>query len=353
MKRFLAAALALVTAACLPACSSNLPKGYSPLKGPPGTAAEPALPEGTALSTGLAVRISLEKSTDAGSQEGLAEVNSNVAAVLVDSGGRIVSCKIDAVQSQVSFSNDGKLTSDVSAPVPTKQELKEGYGMKKASGIGKEWYEQAGALAAYVTGKTMEEIRGIAMTETTAPADSELSASVTIKLGEWIEVIEKAVANARPLGAQAGDTLGLGITTSLSGSMDAGEEDGLVQADSMYGAATFGPDGRITSCILDGSQCGIRFDGNGKITTDLTAVPLTKNELKEAYGMKKASSIGLEWYEQAANYAAYALGKTANELSGVAVSQRGAPADGELSASVTISIGDFNLCLTKAAVNAE
>lgn len=359
MKKFLAAVMGLLMIFSLPACSSNLPKGYSPLKQTPQETpstpvipVQPPLPEGADLFTGLAVLNSLENSMDAGEEDGLAEINSSVAAVLVDSDGRIVSCKIDAVQSKLNFSKDGRLTSDYSAPVSTKQELKEAYGMKKASGIGKEWYEQADALAAYVTGKTMEEVRGIALTETTAPADLELSASVTIKLGEWIDVIEKAVANARPLGARAGDTLGLGITTKLSGSLDAGEADGLAQTDSMYGAATFGPDGRITSCILDGSQCGVNFDRNGKIITDLTESPLTKNELKEAYGMKKASGIGLEWYEQAANYAAYALGKTANELSGLAVSDRGAPADAELSASVTISIGDFNLCLTKASVNA-
>ena len=63
----------------------------------------------------------------------------------------------------------------------------------------------------------------------------------------------------------------------------------------------------------------MNFDKTGKITTDLTVAPQTKNELKEAYGMKVASGIGLEWYQQAENYAQYALGKTPAELSGLAV----------------------------------
>lgn len=359
MKKMMAAVLAFAVALCA-GCSSNLPKGYSPLKPPtastppeaPQAQPKPELPEGAALSTGLAVVNSVAKSTDAGEEAGVAEADSSVVAVLVDGGGRIVDCKIDAVQSKISFFKDGKLLTDKGTMFPTKQELKELYGMKKASGIGKEWYEQANALAAYVTGRTVEDVKGISLTETTAASDPELSASVTIKLSEWLEAVDKAVANAQPIGARAGDRLGLGIVTNMEKSKDAGEEDGLAQAYSMYAAATFGPDGRITSCVLDGSQSNVNFDGSGKITTDLNAAPLTKNELREQYGMKQASGIGLEWYEQAANYAAYAVGKTVEELTGLSVNDHGSPTDGELSGSVTIAIGDFNGCLEKARASA-
>ena len=260
--------------------------------------------------TGLAVINSVGSSKDAGDEDGLAQADSNVVAVLVDADGRVVDCKIDGVQAKIPFSKEGKLLVGTDTMFRTKQELKEEYGMKKASGIGREWNEQADALAAYVTGKTLDEIRGIAVTEDGHAGDAELASSVTMSVGGWLETVEKAVANAKPMGAKAGDRLGLGIETNMSKSTDAGDEDGLAQAYSMYTAATFGPDGRITSCILDGSQSNVNFDKAGKITTDLTVAPQTKNELKEAYGMKKASGIGLEWYQQAENYAQYALGKT-------------------------------------------
>ena len=366
MKRFFATALSLALAASLLAgCSSNLPKGYSPF-GPQasseGGAQQPQenpapenpvqVPAGAELSTGLAVINSVGSSKDAGDEDGLAQADSNVVAVLVDADGRIVDCKIDGVQAKIPFSKEGKLLVGTDTMFRTKQELKEDYGMKKASGIGREWNEQADALAAYVTGKTLDELRGIAVTEDGHAGDAELASSVTMSVGGWLETVEKAVANAKPMGAKTGDRLGLGIETNMSKSTDAGDEDGLAQAYSMYTAATFGPDGRITSCILDGSQSNVNFDRTGRITTDLAVAPQTKNELKEAYGMKKASGIGLEWYQQAENYAQYALGKTPAELSGLAVNDHGSPTDAELAASVTIGIGDFNAILQKAAENA-
>ena len=356
MKRMLALITGMVTVvSLLGGCSSNLSDknnssqsdGMSSSQAsekPPASAA----PTGEELRTGLAIIGSLSSSKDAGGEDGLAEIDSNVVAVLVDADGRIVDCKIDAVQAQIPFSGEGKLLIDPASAVQSKQELGDAYGMRKASGIGREWNEQADALASYVIGKTADEVRKIALTETTAPADAELAATVTIKIGGWIDAIEKAVANAQLLGAQPGDKLGLGIQTSISGSRDADGEDGLAQASSTYAAASFGTDGRITSCILDGLQGKVNFDAAGQLTSDTGANLQTKNELKEAYGMKEASGIGKEWYEQAAAYAAYARGKTADELSGIAVNENGAPADAELSASVTISIGDFNLCLGKA-----
>ncbi|MBC3939677.1 hypothetical protein D4A47_12115, partial [Anaerotruncus massiliensis (ex Liu et al. 2021)] len=152
MKRFFATALSLALAASLLAgCSSNLPKGYSPF-GPQasseGGAQQPQenpapenpvqVPAGAELSTGLAVINSVGSSKDAGEEDGLAQADSNVVAVLVDADGRIVDCKIDGVQAKIPFSKEGKLLVGTDTMFRTKQELKEDYGMKKASGIGKE-----------------------------------------------------------------------------------------------------------------------------------------------------------------------------------------------------------------------
>ncbi|MBO5070948.1 MAG: hypothetical protein J6C37_11395, partial [Roseburia sp.] len=62
--------------------------------------------------------------------------------------------------------------------------------------------------------------------------------------------------------------------------------------------------------------------------------------------------IGKEWNEQAAAYAAYAVGKTLDEVNGTAVTE-GVPSDADLAASVTIHIGDFNTVLTKAVNSAK
>ena len=44
----------------------------------------------------------------------------------------------------------------------------------------------------YVTGKTAAEVSGIAVNERTAPADADLAGSVTIAVGGFMELIEKA-----------------------------------------------------------------------------------------------------------------------------------------------------------------
>ena len=56
-----------------------------------------------------------------------------------------------------------------------------------------EWYEQANAFAQYAVGKTVEEIKGIALDEEGRAAESELTSSVTIHVGPFITIIEKAL----------------------------------------------------------------------------------------------------------------------------------------------------------------
>jgi hypothetical protein len=69
--------------------------------------------------------------------------------------------------------------------------------MKGVSGIGKEWFEQAASLAQYVTGKTIDQVKGIAVNEEGAPSDAELASSVTMQVTDMLGVIEKAVVNAK------------------------------------------------------------------------------------------------------------------------------------------------------------
>lgn len=309
--------------------------------------------EGGALKTGLGIVTSIASSADAGEKDGLAQTDSTVAAVLVDAQGKIVACKIDAAQTKINFSAEGKIVTPLDTVFKTKQEKKEEYGMKKASGIQKEWNEQADAFAAYVTGKTLAEVKGIALNEENRPADAELSSSVTIHVNDLIAAVEKAVSNAQDLGAKSGDKLGLGIVTTIDKSTDAAaDKDGLAQAYSTYTAVSFGADGKITSSIIDASQSNVNYNASGKLTTDKNTEVKTKNELGEAYGMKKASGIKKEWNEQAAAFAAYVKGKTLDEVKGIALKE-GAPADAELASSVTVHVTDFITVIEKAAQDAK
>ncbi|PYG87746.1 hypothetical protein LY28_01766 [Ruminiclostridium sufflavum DSM 19573] len=308
---------------------------------------------GDAVKTGLAVVSSIANSADAGEKDGMAEIDSMVAAVTVDKDGKIVKCVIDAAQTKINFSAQGKILTDLKAEFKSKNELGDEYGMRKASKIGKEWNEQAKAFADYVVGKTAAEVKGIAVNEEGTAGDAELASSVTVHIGDFIAVTEKAVANAQDLGAKSGDKLGLGISTNIEKSTDAGEKDGLAQAYSMYTAATFDTDGKITGSIIDASQSDVNFNKSGKITSDIKAELKTKNELGDAYGMKKASKIGKEWYEEAAAFAKYVVGKTIEEVKGIAVNEEGVATEAELTGSVTVHIGDFQKVIEKANSSAK
>ena len=122
--------------------------------------------------------------------EGSASVTSNIIA-MTTKGNVITSCIIDAVQSKAGFGADGQLVGEVGGDVLSKAQLGADYGLKAYSGVGKEWDEQTDAFCAYVTGKTVEEATGIALTETTAPADADLAASVSIAVGDFMGLVEK------------------------------------------------------------------------------------------------------------------------------------------------------------------
>ena len=317
-------------------------------------AAQPSSPvdasSGEAVKTGLALITSVGSSTSASAEgDGLAQADITLVAVTVGEDGVIDDCVIDAIQSKVNFDAAGQLITDLSTPVTSKNERGDDYGMRKASSIGKEWNEQAQAIADYVTGKTIDQVTGIAVTEDGKAGDADLAASVTMSIGGYLEGIQQAVANAQHLGASKGDTLVLTSTTRLSDSKNAtAEEDGLAQAYATVGAITMNGD-TITSMVIDAVQASVNFDTAGQITTDLTAAQPSKNQLGDDYGMRKASSIGKEWYEQAAGFAAYVTGKTPAEVSGIAVTEDGKTADADLAASVTISIGAFQTLVDKAA----
>ena len=124
---------------------------------------------------------------------GNAQLDVDVTAVTVNNG-KITSCYIDSVQAKVAFDATGTISSDITAPVKTKNELGESYGMVAWGSAKYEWNVQAANFAAYVTGKTAAEVAGIAVNEGTKPTDVDLSAGVTIAIGGFQALIAKVFA---------------------------------------------------------------------------------------------------------------------------------------------------------------
>lgn len=352
LNKILALCLALIlTMGLLSGCGTTVvvlqeaPKAAEPA---PAPAPAPEASDGSAVKTGLSFITSTTSSKPASAEgDGVAQSEIALVAVTVDDNGVIDSCVIDAVQAKIGFNAKGELTGDINAPILSKNELGADYGMGKFSSIGKEWNEQAAALAEYVVGLTLEQVKGIVITAEGKPEDADLASSVTIYMGGLLAGIEDAVNNAVHLGAGKGDKLVLNTVTSASGSKAAtAEEAGLAQAYCTVNVLTLNGD-VITSCYLDAVQANVNFDTTGAIVGELSDNVASKNTLGDDYGMHAFSSIGADWHKQAASFSQYVTGKTVAEATGIAVSE-GKAADADLAASVTMGIGDFVGLIAKA-----
>ena len=172
------------------------------------------------IKTGVYIGVTMKNTDNSGAVvDGMVEYDVTVAAVTVDENGVILACRLDSIGTSLAFEG-GALGIDPKdhPPILSKNELGDSYGMKGNSGIGAEWYQQAQALADYAVGKTVEQLRSGAVDETGHAADADLATSATIYLGGYVSAIEGAVANAKPLGAQAGDELRLAAISSFGDS---------------------------------------------------------------------------------------------------------------------------------------
>ena len=301
-----------------------------------------------AVKTGVAIVASALESKSAGDADGEAKYDVSVVAVTVDDNGVIQSCIIDSIGTSVLFDVNGSIVSDLTAEIPTKNELGDAYNMKLYGNAVAEWYEQAAALASFACGKTVEELRAGAVDETGHAVDADLATTAPIYLGGYVAAIENAVFNAQHLGAQAGDELKLAISTSVDGSKNAdAENEGLCELYTTAVALTM-KDGVITSAQIDSVQGKVNYDTTGAITGGTDGIFATKNMLGEQYGMKAWGGAIAEWNEQAASFAAYITGKTADEVAGIAVDETTKPTDADLLTSVTIKIGEFQNLIAKA-----
>lgn len=147
---------------------------------------------------GIGIDTSISKSYDAKNDEdGQVQAYSSIVAVTLNDQEVITSCVVDAIQAKIDFDQNGLITSNISKEVITKTALKYDYGMLIASGIGKEWYEQAESFAYYTQGRTIQEVNKIPLDDGGHPMDLDLAASVTMHVNDSIAALNKAVENSQ------------------------------------------------------------------------------------------------------------------------------------------------------------
>ena len=201
--------------------------------------------------------------------------------------GEIVGYNIDARQgkaTQTAGADTEEDTSDdewsYSWNEKTKKELRNEYGMKAVSEIEKEWFEQAEAIEAFM----LEN--GVDAVETDADTYITNITGVSMKDGGYTALAAEALELAKEGKFQAVYC----------------NNDDLVIATMMVDAKGVATD--LVLDVLQGKPAQGTFEW----------APKSKQELGLDYGMKGASDIGKEWFEQADAIAAYVFDNGADSI---------------------------------------
>ncbi len=352
MKKFISIALVIVLAFSVIAmvgCGNN-------------TDADAGKDTATTLKFGMGVVANLANAKDAdGDTNGAGEFNTTGVAVLLDADNKIVAIDLDTAQIKTAWTSEGKIVA--TEDFRTKYEKGTDYGMAAygtkhdgSEGEVLEWDKQADVFMEKAIGKTFEEVKALAGEDMYAIGDLA-TAGCTINVAEFINALEKAVANAAESEATADDKLSIAIVSSASYSnKDASEDaEGLDQIDSTVVATVVDAEGKVVVAKTDCTQGKLTFDAKGAVTADTTAAIKTKLELgadygMAAYGTKHDGSEGevKEWDAQAAAFDAALVGKTAADFA--ALAGEDGYATGDLAtAGCTMAIGDMIKAASAAA----
>lgn len=162
-----------------------------------------SLSAGALAASGLGSVTTMSGAGAEADKVGSVTVNTTMCALELDDAGKITAVSFDIAQNKVGFDATGALTGELTGEHPTKKELGDGYGMKAASGIGKEWFEQAEALEDWCVGKTIEEVVTMPTYDkgdghhTQVPDDVDLKTGCTIDVGSFLNALQKAADNAK------------------------------------------------------------------------------------------------------------------------------------------------------------
>lgn len=283
--------------------------------------------------------VSKLKAQDAKKGSGMAKFGTTIATVILEDDV-IKYLYFDKIEDQSNFDANGKFTAN-NTKVRTNKEKGEDYGMKKVSKIGKEWNEQVGALEKWAIGKKVADFKAMKTVKDDKGAikitEKELTTGVTIKVNQFLASFDKAVENAVEV---SGTTkVAKGMTTKM-----VNKDAKSTQYNVTYALLALDKNDKVISAITDVAQNTVYIDAKGMLTKEVKAVP-TKGEMKDSYGMKKASKIGKEWYEQNAAFDKWLVGKSKEDIENMKVEQKDAnhvvSADKDLLTGATMSIGEL------------
>ncbi len=235
------------------------------------------------------------------------QVKETVAAVVLDREGVIRRCVVDELAFAVTPTGSP-------ADLSTKMERGDSYTptVEETGGVSTNvsWAEQATAFCNYVVGKKPSEVSGIAATDgkTTAIAGCDLIVT------DLIRAVTDAAASATAHKIGEGDELSLAMTATRDASAASPQFEVEIAAVTMDGDT-------VSGCAVDTLPISLPTESGA--FTYVSGELLTKAQQKDGYGMKKASPIEREWYEQAQAFATYAVGRSAADMQAIETDDSG------------------------------
>lgn len=299
-----------------------------------------------------------------------AQVDIHVASVVIGADGKIAQCDIDAIQVMATVDETGAIAEDAKTEFISKTDRDTDYGMAGYSasigGIGKEWDEQAVAYEMWCEGKTIDEIKA-GVGEDEKPTDATLLTGCTIKIGDMTKAVVNAYETAVEAEISAEDVLGIAIIGEMTGVkapvLDAegkiaiddkgNPQYGTFQAYVNYACTTQNAKGEITSVLIDSIQAYPTWDENGILNTNVDQDLRSKYTKQGDYGMQVASGLEKgEWFQQIDVFKQFITGKTADQVTAIAVHEdgenAGKPNDEQLLTGCTMKIVAYKTVVVKS-----
>lgn len=236
------------------------------------------------------------------------KVTETFAAVVTDSEGKIVNCRIDVIEFEAKIDNKGE---QIAVKPISKRDQGNDYGMGAYAPKG-EWYKQAEHFEKFVEGLTLDELRGMSL----MPGENaDLAAGCTIWVSDFVNAVTKAIEGTNKYSFTAkGD-----ITSAVSGigstELDTDNTDFKFGTDF---AAVVSAKGRVVSAAIDSMEVVLDCEvADGNLSVVNVTNKGTKFELGDNYGMAiyDENNTKGEWYVQARECAKAAVGYETKKLS--------------------------------------
>lgn len=335
--------IALLAVALLATGCTTTPK-TTPTAQP--TSTPTATMDSAMMKAGIGSVTSLKTADSTAEKEGSIEIDTTIASIVLDQDGEIIYVDLDETQNKGLFTATGIVNVEKTVAMPSKKVLKDDYGMAKASGIKKEWYQQAEAIEQWMVGKTVAEVIAMPVDEKGNTTDADLLTSCTISVNDFVQAVQKAADNA--MDVEMATKFGVANETTFTNKDAKADAAGSIKVETSYTLVGMNDAGENVFTLIDTAENKGLFDAMGKVDTEKTVAVATKYEKKDDYGMMKASGIKKEWYQQIDSLTAWLKGKTAADVTAMTINAEGVSTDADLMTSVTIKVNDFQPMLIQA-----